>query len=134
MFLLFCSFFNFKIFRPIYEATEVIIPYGIHPFDICTKNPELWQIIKTTYIFTSSISFFLIGHFVYTRIILKLIQFLKNIKSNSIEKNNKNKIANKNIKSNNFKKSLFLKVGKDENKNIVYIPESGLYQNFLITL
>lgn len=133
MFLLFCSFFNFKIFRPIYEATEVIIPYGIHPFDICTKNPELWQLIKITYIFTSSISFFLIGHFVYTRIILKLIQFLKNIKSNSIEKNNKNKIANKNIKSNNFKKSLFLKVGKDENKNIVYIPESGLYQNFLIT-
>ena len=133
MFLLFCSFFNFKIFRPIYEATEVIIPYGIHPFDICTKNPELWQIIKITYIFTSSISFFLIGHFVYTRIILKLIQFLKNIKSNSIEKNNKNKIANKNMKSNNFKKSLFLKVGKDENKNIVYIPESGLYQNFLIT-
>ncbi len=133
MFLLFCSFFNFKIFRPIYEATEVIIPYGIHPFDICTKNPELWQLIKITYIFTSSISFFLIGHFVYTRIILKLIQFFKNIKSNSIEKNNKNKIANKNMKSNNFKKSLFLKVGKDENKNIVYIPESGLYQNFLIT-
>ena len=133
MFLLVFSFINYKIFRPIYEATEVIIPYGIHPFDICTKNPELWRIIKITYIFTSSISFFLIGHFVYTRIILKLIQFFKNIKSNSKEKNNENKISNKNIKSNNFKKSLNLKVGKDENNNIVYIPESGLYQNFLIT-
>ena len=133
MFLLVCSFISIKIFRPIYEASEVIIPYGIHPFDICTKNPELWEIIKITYVFTSSISFFLIGHFVYTRIILKLIQIFKKIAQNSKEKNDQTTIPNKNIKSNNFKKSLNLKVGKDENNNIVYIPESGLYQNFLIT-
>ena len=133
MFLLVCSFISIKIFRPIYVASEVIIPYGIHPFDICTKNPELWEIIKITYVFTSSISFFLIGHFVYTRIILKLIQILKKIAQNSKEKNDQTTIPNQNIKSNNFKKSLNLKVGKDENNNIVYIPESGLYQNFLIT-
>ena len=133
MFLLVCSFISIKIFRPIYEASEVIIPYGIHPFDICTKNPELWEIIKITYVFTSSISFFLIGHFVYTRIILKLIQIFKKIAQNSKEKNDQTTIPNQNIKSNNFKKSLNLKVGKDENNNIVYIPESGLYQNFLIT-
>ena len=133
MFLLVCSFISIKIFRPIYEASEVIIPYGIHPFDICTKNPELWKIMKITYVFTSSISFFLIGHFVYTRIILKLIQIFKKIAQNSKEKNDQTTIPNKNIKSNNFKKSLNLKVGKDENNNIVYIPESGLYQNFLIT-
>ena len=124
MFLLVCSFISIKIFRPIYEASEVIIPYGIHPFDICTKNPELWEIIKITYVFTSSISFFLIGHFVYTRIILKLIQILKKIAQNSKEKNDQTTIPNQNIKSNNFKKSLNLKVGKDENNNIVYIPES----------
>ena len=135
MFLLVFSFLSFKIFNPIYTATEVIIPYGIHPFDICSKNPELWKIIKITYIFTSSISFFLIGHFIYTRIILKIIQEFKNIKSKIKENNDKINIINKNakLKSKNSKKILSLLIGKDEKDNIISIPESGLYQNFLIT-
>ena len=135
MFLFIFSFISFKIFNPIYTATEIIIPYGIHPFDICSKNPKLWEIIKTTYIFTSSISFFLIGHLIYTRIILKIIQKFKDIKYKFKEKTNKTKITNKIIKNNtkNFPKSLSLKIGKDEDNNTIFIPESGLYQNFLIT-
>ena len=132
MFLLIFGFINFKIFYPIYTATEVIIPYGIHPFDICSKNPELWKIIKITYIFTSSISLFLIGHFIYTRIILNIFNKIKNLKSNIQKIFNKPK---ENLKTNSksLQKSLNLKVGKDENNNVIFIPESGLYQNFLIT-
>ena len=132
MFLLIFGFINFKIFYPIYAATEVIIPYGIHPFDICSKNPQLWKIIKTTYIFTSSLSLFLIGHFIYTRIILNVFNKIKNLKSNIRKKFNNSK-ENQKSKSKNSQKSLSLKVGKDENNNVIFIPESGLYQNFLIT-
>ena len=132
MFLLIFGFINFKIFYPIYTATEVIIPYGIHPFDICSKNPELWKIIKTTYIFTSSLSLFLIGHFIYSRIILNVFNKTKNLKSN-IRKKFSNSKENQKSKSKNSQKSLSLKVGKDENNNVIFIPESGLYQNFLIT-
>ena len=132
MFLLIFGFINFKIFYPIYTATEVIIPYGIHPFDICSKNPELWKIIKTTYIFTSSLSLFLIGHFIYSRIILNVFNKIKNLKSN-IRKKFDNSKENQKSKSKNSQKSLNLKVGKDENNNVIFIPESGLYQNFLIT-
>lgn len=132
MFLLIFGFINFKIFYPIYTATEVIIPYGIHPFDICSKNPELWKIIKTTYIFTSSLSLFLIGHFIYSRIILNVFNKIKNLKSNIRKKFNNSK-ENQKSKSKNSQKSLSLKVGKDENNNVIFIPESGLYQNFLIT-
>ena len=132
VFLLIFGFINFKIFYPIYTATEVIIPYGIHPFDICSKNPELWKIIKTTYIFTSSLSLFLIGHFIYSRIILNVFNKIKNLKSN-IRKKFDNSKENQKSKSKNSQKSLSLKVGKDENNNVIFIPESGLYQNFLIT-
>ena len=132
VFLLIFGFINFKIFYPIYTATEVIIPYGIHPFDICSKNPELWKIIKTTYIFTSSLSLFLIGHFIYSRIILNVFNKIKNLKSN-IRKKFDNSKENQKSKSKNSQKSLSLKVGKDEDNNVIFIPESGLYQNFLIT-
>ena len=52
----------------------------------------------------------------------------------------KNKIKKKNNKSNisskipnNLERNLSLKIGKDEKGNIIFIPENGLYQNFLIT-
>ena len=132
MFLFVFSFLSFKIFNPIYTATEIIIPYGIHPFDICSRNPQLWDIIKTTYIFTSSISFFILGHFIYTRIILKIVQEFRNIKL-KFEKKNDFVKKDKKYNSKDFQKALSLKIGKDENENIIFIPESGLYQNFLIT-
>lgn len=125
----------FKIFYPIYIAEEIIIPYGIHPFDICSKNPDLWQIIKTTFIFTSIFSNFFIGHFIYSRILLKIFIFFKSFK-NKLNNSKTNKI-NLNSHSKNFKSApnnLLLKIGQTEDlKETIYIPESGLYQNFLIT-
>lgn len=77
----------------------------------------------------------MIGNFIYTRIILKTVQNVQNIKTKFKEKSNKTNIVNKSTKNNtkNLKKSLFLKIGRDKDNNTIFIPESGLYQNFLIT-
>ena len=124
MFLI-SSYLAIKTFYPIFIAKEVIITYGIHPFDICSKNPELWNIIKNTYVFTFIFSNFIISNFLYSRILCKF-KFFKPKKK--IPKNNSTKIPE------NFNKNLNLLIGFDEETNSnVYIPESGLYQNFLVT-
>lgn len=113
-----------KLFSPIYTANEIIITYGIHPFDICSKNPELWKYIKITYIITFIFSNLVITNFVFC-------QLFKN-----------RKMKHKNHKKN--KSAKFNKIPKDNNLNLligqsinnlskIYVPESGLYQNFLIT-
>lgn len=132
-FMLISSIILFRIIYPIYVAEEIIIPYGIHPFDICSKNPDLWKLIKTTYIFISMFSNFLIGNFLYTRILLKLFSIIKNLRSKF--NNSKNDVSlnsyPKNLK--NAPNLLQLKIGQTEDlKSTVYIPESGLFQNFLI--
>ena len=112
------------MFYPIYTAKEIIISYGIHPFDICSKNPQLWKHIKITYIFISIFSELILSIFIYNRLILKL-KFLK-----PTSKNHKQNTHSKN----NFATDLNLQIGLDEETNSkVFIPESGLYQNFLIT-
>ena len=113
------------MFYPIYISEEVIITYGIHPFDICTTNPKLWLYIKLIYIFTFIFSNLIISNFIYTRTFNKL----KSFKLHSTSTHSK-----KNTHSNNFKNNLNLLIGLDKKTNSnVYIPESGLYQNFLIT-
>lgn len=117
------------MFYHIYIAQEIIIPYGITPFDICSKNPDLWQYIKNIYIFTFIFSNFVISNFIYVRT-CTLVKFFKYKKSNSnLIKKEISKTHSKNLKN-----SLGLLIGFDEitNSNI-YVPESGLYQNFLIT-
>ncbi len=120
---------TFKFFYPIYLAKEVIIPYGIHPFDICSKNPELWQIIKFVYLITFIFSNFILSNFIYVRLISKFTKLFACFKSNTCRSSQELKNHSK-----NFINSLCLLIGFDEssNKNI-YIPETGLYQNFLIT-
>ena len=134
MFLIFTSVFSIKTFYPIYTSKEVIITYGLHPFDICSKNPELWNLIKITYIITFIVSNFVISNFIFLRIICNLLNTLKKFFSNSQKmfyhsknfQNKKNSSPNKN--------SLNLLIGQDlENNSNIIIPESGLYQNFLIT-
>ena len=129
LFFIFSAISTIKIFYPIYLAQEIIIPYGITPFDICSKNPDLWQYIKNIYIIVFIFSNFLISNFIYSRI-YNFTKFFKYKKSTSILiKKEKSKTHSK-----NFANSLNLLIGSDEitNSNI-YVPESGLYQNFLIT-
>lgn len=123
LFLIISFLFAYNIFFPIYNAEEIIIPYGLHPFDICQKNPVLWQYIKLIFIICYFISNLVFSNFIYNRFISHLnLKFIFNFK--------KIKKENKNIKIGN---SLNLLIGETKNKEKVYIPESGLFQNILIT-
>ena len=75
-------FFGYKFFSSIIYANSVIIPYGIHPFDICIKNPDLWKYIKVTFIFTYIFSSFVISNSIYRILctaLKRLIQAIKNL-------------------------------------------------------
>lgn len=115
------SYFTFSTLYPVFTAKEVIITYGIHPFDICSKNPELWKLIKLLYLLCFFFSNFILGHLIYTRILMKFSFFRVKSHSNSLSTISINK------------NSLSLLIGKNPAGQEVYIPETGLYQNFLIT-
>ena len=109
--------FNLFIFYPILSAKNLIFPYCLNPFDIVSEYPNAWNIIKNTYYFCSYACIFII--------INSLISFktIKSKKNNRIKKNN-------NIPPDNLK----ILVGYNSlNKEKIYIPEKGLYQNILIT-
>lgn len=98
---------------PIYEAEEIIIKYTNNPIDIVNKNPKVWEIIKKTYIVVYLFSVSTIG-----KIILNKIEMKPKIKTEDKE----------------IEKGLKLLIGYDEKeKKKIYLPETGLYQNFLIT-
>ena len=114
---------HFKIFYPIYTADELIITYGLKPFDICSKNPVLWKYLKITHILTFTFSSIICTNFIISKISKKF--FKPKQKSKTLTKENLLTHSSKNLQ---------LLIGFDENsKHNIYVPESGLYQNFLIT-
>lgn len=118
MYLLMTCFCAWQIFNPIFKTEELIISYGLRPFDICYDNPNLWNYIKA-----SSIIFYIFSNFIIMHTIILRFHFFQNNISNNVELHN-----------NVSKSSLQLLIGKDLVSNQkIYIPESGLYQNFLIT-
>jgi len=128
--LIFVSFFlilSFIIFsnllNPIFVSDEIIITYGINPFDICQKNPLLWKYIKIAYIISFIISNIIISNFLYSKIVKSI--FFSNKKNIS---HNENKIE----KCKNNKLNLLIGIDPNSNSN-VYISERGLYQNILVT-
>lgn len=123
LFLSVSTYFTFHTFYPIYTSQEIIISYGIHPFDICSQNPELWRLLKILYVICFFFSHFVFGHFIYTRILMKFSFF--RLKP-TINQNNKSFIPD-------AKGNLNLLIGEDSSHQKIYIPETGLYQNFLIT-
>ena len=147
LFVSICSFLVFNRLYPLYTAQEVIITYGIHPFDICSSNPDLWQFLKISYIFIFIFSQFIISYFIYSRILLIIKFFRKKIdlSKNKIDYDSKNllydksKTSSKNSLNSKISfltqnSSLNLLIGEDiETNKKIYLPESGLYQNFLIT-
>lgn len=100
-------------------SNEIIITYGVKPFDICQQNPKSWQYLKIIYIIVLLFSNVVYSYYITNNIISKKCQ------KNSSMKKNKN--------SQKYDK-LNLLIGYDANTNEnIYVPESGLYQNFLIT-
>lgn len=155
IFIFICSFIldilGIFIFKDIFYAKKIIIKYAINPFDICEKQPQLWNNIKLVFVFSYMISSIIISN--------NIFKIIKNIKKNN-EKNSKknnnyyNKNNQKNIKRNkiakkrkklknsiditnfdeNYERKLEICVGKiPEINEKIYIPEKGLYQNILIT-
>ena len=123
---LFC-FISYKKFYPLFIADEVIITYGVTPFDICTENLNLWIFIKKLFMYTFIISNIVILNSFYTKFFSKFI-------NNNISKKQNNKNIKKNILNNNIKNnSLNLLIGENSENKKIFVPESGLYQNFLIT-
>ena len=128
---------GFLLFSPIYSAHSVIIHYGLHPFDICLQNPDLWNLIKLTFIITYLFSSIIISCFLYSFILIPFIKHIKNIfhaiyNSSKLSHNAPSILS---YSSHIFSpKSLQLYVGKDaKTKENLFIPEKSLYQNILIT-
>lgn len=111
-------FLLLQFFSPIFEATSLIFPYAVHPFDICSKSPTAWFYIKLTFkitLFSNLLSLIssILSYVFQTKIKLKHKKF------KFIKKKNKN---------------LCLYVGNDfKNNTPIFINESGLYQNILVT-
>ena len=103
------------ILKPIFQAKELIITYGLKPFDICESNAKLWQYIKLMYIITFFTSNLICSNFVYNKIPIK-------------------KKTEKHLDTKNKDDKLKLLIGYNQKtKEKIYIPKSGLFQNFLIT-
>ena len=157
--LIFCFIF-YKIFSPLYFSNEIIIDYGLHPFNICTEQPIIWKYCKMWFCITTIFTAFFISNMLHHFFNNLFANNLLKIKNDNI-KNNKlnNKIENKFIhkfnnhlknnvsiiNSNNIKnekysfifppnKPLQLLIGEtEENAEKIYLPEKSLYQNILIT-
>ena len=74
----------------------------------------------------------IISNFIYIRFLKKFKLFQNNSKKNKIKKIENKKIINK-LNNKNIFNDLLLLIGKNKNNENIYIPENGLYQNFLIT-
>lgn len=111
--LLMCTTLFVNILKPIFIADEVIITYGVKPFDICSKNAELWKYIKIIYMIT-----FLASNLICSNLLYNKIPTKKKKKQKEIENDN----------------NLKLLIGYNRTtEEKVYLPKSGLFQNFLIT-
>ena len=109
----FCAW---QFFFPLFKSEEIIISLGIRPFDICYDNPILWKYIKTSFII-----FYIFANYIIINYIILRFNFFQNHLNIEESKNENNS-------------SLQLLIGKDISLNKkIYIPELGLYQNFLIT-
>lgn len=105
---------------PVFDATSVVFPYSINPFDIFEKYPQQWFYFKKVYIFTCFSSFFIISNSLYSffnMLFFSSINFNKNPENINKNKNN----------------SCSLLVGKNIKNELISIPINGLYQNALIT-
>ena len=121
-FSVFLCFIGYIIFKPIYISSSIIIPYSLHPYDICITNPSLWKYIKFYFVI-----FYLLSAFICSNSIYSLI-FRNKFNDKFVNKN-----AVKSISKSTNSKDLSIIAGKDENNNLVFIPEKSLYQNILIT-
>ena len=107
---------GYLIFSPIYKLESVYISYGLFPYDICKKQPQLWKIIKITFIISSLINLIIISNSIYSKLGKCRSKKASSPPSTAINQNN-----------------LQLLIGKNTENESIIIPEKGLYQNMIIT-
>lgn len=110
----------FILFTPIYQSSSIIIPYSIHPYDICINYPLVWKKIKFYFVLFYLLSSLFCFNSFYSLFLEKFFRKIKKQKKFSYDLEAQDK-------------SLHLLVGKNENNDLVCIPEKSLYQNILIT-
>ena len=52
---------------PIFQASELVIPYGIHPFDICYNNSDIWNYTKILFVITYIYSSLVVFNFIWIK-------------------------------------------------------------------
>ena len=121
---------GYHIFLPLYTSYEIIINYGLHPFNICIEQPILWKYIKIWFIFSYVFSSFFIANmsFSFFKNFISLFHFSK--KKNFKKKKMLHQYHFLSPPSNHLK----LLIGKNmKTEELIYLPEKSLYQNILIT-
>lgn len=112
------AIFSYFLFSPIYNSSSILIPYSLHPYDICETYPNAWYYLKFSFSILHLLSSILVGNWLYSLITCRL-----KLKA-------KIPIVSTSIPSQN---SLFLLIGTLEDSSSIYLPEKSLYQNMLIT-
>lgn len=108
----------FYFLHPIFYADSIIIPYALHPFDICAKAPTAWSYIKLAYLLT-----FLYVCLLFSNTLFCL--FLKNKLSNISHPNKSYQTPSDS--------DLTLYVGTSNDHVPIFIDKEALFQNILIT-
>ena len=107
---------GYIIFSPIYKLNSVYISYGLTPYDICQKQPQLWSFIKIAFIVSNFTTIIIISNLIYPKIFSIFATQSKTIPPQKINNH-----------------TLQLLIGTNAENNNIFIPEKGLYQNILIT-
>lgn len=118
IFMILFSFFSFlfilALFSPIYNAESIFIPFTINPHDICKEYPVFWEHFKNLYLLFHFLANIIYSHLIYSLLFRKakpLPDFSSYHSSNEL--------------------SLF--IGNNSLGQPIYLTESSLYQNILIT-
>lgn len=110
------NIFYIYYFKPLLLGNYVLFPFAINKFNIVERFPVFWKYFKISFFILNFISNYIIYNSLYKRL------------THSISNLNKEKID-----FNYNPNELYLYLGLNENKEKVFIPENGLYQNILIT-
>ena len=116
-FTLFFLLLTLMLFLPLYLSNEVYLSYTLFPYNICEKQPQLWLYLKISFIISYLISLLIISNSIFNYT-FKLKKHTNHLETTTPCVNNN---------------SLQLLIGINSENTPIYLPEKGLYQNFLIT-
>ena len=77
LFYVVCTFslclIGFILFKPIFYSDSIIIPYSLHPYDICITKPELWENIKFYFVIFYIFSSIVCSKFLYSLMFSRVV-------------------------------------------------------------